>query len=65
LATSPGPSGAGRVLQAVKESAPSFGMDVQADLSIPRFYENFDTEYDRVNNAEIQGQLELALAKLN
>ncbi len=65
LATSPGPGGGRRVLQAVKESAPTFGMDVQADLSIPRFYENFDTDYDHVNNAEIQGQLELALAKLN
>jgi chromate reductase len=64
LATSPGPGGARRVLQVAKESAPIFGMDVQADLSIPRFYENFDMEYDLVNNSEIQEQLELALAKL-
>ena len=64
LATSPGPGGARRVLQVAKESAPIFGMDVQADLSIPRFYENFDMEYDLVNNSEIQEQLKLALAKL-
>ena len=65
LATSPGPGGASRVLRAAKESAPFFGMDVQADLSIPRFYENFDMDYDLVNNSEIQEQLKLALAKLN
>ncbi len=65
LATSPGSGGASRVLQAAKESAPFFGMDVQADLSIPRFYENFDMEYDLVNNSEIHDQLKLALTKLN
>jgi len=65
LATSPGLGGASRVLRAAKESAPFFGMDVQADLSIPRFYENFDMEYDLVDNSEIQEQLRLALAKLN
>jgi NAD(P)H-dependent FMN reductase len=65
LATSPGPGGARRVLQVAKESAPIFGMDVQADLSIPRFYENFDMEYNLINDSEIKGQLELALARLN
>jgi NAD(P)H-dependent FMN reductase len=65
LATSPGPGGARRVLQVAKESAPIFGMDVQADLSIPRFYENFDMEHDLVTDSEIQEQLKLALAKLN
>jgi len=65
LATSPGPGGARRVLQVAKESAPIFGMDVQADLSIPRFYEIFDMEYDLVTDSEVRGQLELALAKLN
>jgi chromate reductase len=65
LATSPGPGGARRVLQAAKESAPIFGMDVQADLSIPRFYEIFDMENDLVTDSEVRGQLELALAKLN
>jgi chromate reductase len=64
LATSPGPGGARRVLQAAKESAPTFGMDVQADLSIPRFYEVFDMENDVVTDSEVRGQLELTLAKL-
>jgi chromate reductase len=65
LATSPGPGGARRVLQVAKESAPIFGMDVQADLPIPRFYEIFDIEYGLVTDSEVRGQLELALAKLN
>ena len=37
LAASPGPRGASNVLKVAKESAPFFGMDVKADLSIPRF----------------------------
>lgn len=65
LSTSPGPGGARRVLQVAKEAAPTFGMDVQAALSIPRFYENFDMEYELVNDSEIHEQLELALARLN
>jgi NAD(P)H-dependent FMN reductase len=65
LASSPGPRGARRVLKAAKESAPSFGMEVQADLSVPRFHHNFDREAGRVTNAEIQAQLESALATLN
>ena len=64
LATSPGPGGASRVLRVAKESAPIFGMDVQADLSVPRFYENFDMEDNLVSNSEIREQLKLALAKL-
>ena len=39
-------------------------MDVQATLSISRFYEIFDMEQARVIDAETQEQLELALAKL-
>lgn len=65
LASSPGPRGGSHVLQVAIESAPFFGMDVRANLSIPRFYETFDMEQSRVKNAELDNQIQLALAKLN
>ena len=61
LATSPGPRGAGNVLKTAVTAAPFHGMDVKADLSIPRFYESFDVERGRITNADIQSQLESAL----
>lgn len=65
LATSPGPNGARNVLKMAKESAPFFGMDVRVEVSVPRFYENFDVDQKMVKNEELQEQLEIALAKLN
>lgn len=64
LATSPGPGGAGSVLAAAKSSAPYFAGEVKADLSIASFYDNFDVEKGELRNAEIQTQLEAALAML-
>lgn len=64
LATSPGPGGARNVLAAAKGSAPYFGAEVKADLSIASFYDNFDMETGQLRNAEIQQQLEGALATL-
>ena len=65
LATSPGPRGAGNVLKTAVAAAPFHGMDVKADLSIPRFFENFAVARGRITNADIQAQLESALATLN
>lgn len=65
LASSPGPGGARNVLKTAKQSAPFYGMEVKADVSVPRFYESFDIEEARMSDAEVQEQLELALAKLN
>ena len=64
LATSPGPGGARNVLAAAKGSAPYFGAEVKADLSIASFYDNFDMETGQLRNAEIQQQLEGALTTL-
>ena len=64
LATSPGPGGASNVLAAAKGSAPYFGAEVKADLSIASFFDNFDVEKGQLRNAEIQTQLEDALATL-
>jgi len=64
LAASPGPGGAARILAAAKASAAHFAMEAKADLSISKFYDNFDMEKGQITNAEIQAQLESALATL-
>ena len=64
LATSPGGGGAQSALATAKGSAPYFAMDVKAALSVPSFYDNFDAEIGRITNANIQAQLETALATL-
>ena len=64
LATSPGPGGASSVLATAKTSAPFFGGDVKADLSLASFFEIFDMKEGRLINAEAQAQLEAALSGL-
>ena len=64
LATSPGPGGAGNVLATAKTSAPHFGGDVRADLSIARFYDVFDLQEGRISNREIVKKLTAALSHL-
>ena len=61
LATSPGPGGARNVLSAAKNSAPHFSGEVKADLSIPSFYKNFDSEKGQLSNDELDVQLKQAL----
>ena len=57
LATSPGKGGAASVLAAANTSAPYFAGQVQASLSIPSFYENFDLEQGILKNPELNAQL--------
>ncbi|MFA0086170.1 NADPH-dependent FMN reductase [Vibrio sp. E150_011] len=64
LSTSPGPGGAANVLAAALNSAPYFGGNVKASLSVPSFYDNFDVENGDVLNAEIKQQLQQAVATL-
>ena len=64
LATSPGPGGAANVLRTAVTSAPHFGGEVKAQLSIPRFFDNFDVEKGQMSNADIQAELQTALAPL-
>ena len=64
LSTSPGPGGARSVLATAKTSAPFFGGEVLADLSVPRFYDNFDTDSGEISNPDIKQQLKAAIAKL-
>jgi NAD(P)H-dependent FMN reductase len=64
LATSPGQGGAGTVLGLAKTSAPFFGADVKASLSIPSFYDVFDMEKGVIHDAGLQKQLRDTLASL-
>ena len=65
MATSPGPGGAQSVLASASGSAPYFAMDVRATLSVPSFYDNFDSEAGVLTNNELAQQLAAALAKLS
>ena len=64
LATSPGPGGAASVLSIAKTSAPFFDGLVKADVSLPSFYDNFDSELKVVTNSEVNTKLKEGLAAL-
>ena len=64
LATSPGARGASAVLASAVKSAPYYGANLKASLSIPAFYKNFDTATGEISNPAIQKELETALASL-
>lgn len=64
LATSPGPGGAANVLAAAKSSAPYFGLEVKADLSVASFYDEFDMEKGELKNAKVKDQLVTAVSFL-
>ncbi|GLT17382.1 FMN reductase [Vibrio zhanjiangensis] len=65
LSTSPGPGGAASVLSAAIGSAPYFGAQVKASLSIASFYENFDLKTGKLTNPTLDEQLKTALAQLS
>ncbi len=64
LSTSPGPGGAGSVLKAAVESAPFFGCDLRASLSVPRFGDSVDPETDVLIDDALSQALRAALGKL-
>lgn len=64
LSTSPGRRGGASVLEAALKSAPFFGADVKASLSIPSFNENFDTKTGQLTNSELKAKLNAALQTL-
>ncbi|EKE77411.1 NADPH-dependent FMN reductase [Gallaecimonas xiamenensis] len=65
LATSPGPGGAKSVLAAAQASAPFFGGNVKAAVSVPSFFDNFDMATGQVTNAQVAAELEAAVAQLS
>jgi len=65
LATSPGPGGASNVLASAKTSAPYFGGEVKADLSIPSYFDHVDGESGIVTNDDTRSALQAALLTLS
>lgn len=64
LSTSPGGRGAANVLSIAKESAPHFGMDVKATVSIPSFQDNFDADAGVLTNDELAAEVDQAVKSL-
>lgn len=64
LATSPGAGGAQSVLAVANGSMPYFGAEVKASLSVPNFFDNFDTENQRMINPEWDDRLHSAMQQL-
>jgi NAD(P)H-dependent FMN reductase len=62
LSTSAGPGGGANALRTAVGSAQFFGNDVIADLAVPSFYDNFDSDAGSVTNAELDTALRAALA---
>ena len=57
LSTSPGKGGASTVLNAAVGSAPYFGAEIKGSLSLPEFYNNFDSTKGELSNADYATQL--------
>ena len=64
LSTSPGPGGAANVLGAATTSAPYFGAELKASMSVPSFFDNFDTASGRLSDSGLVKKLQATLASL-
>jgi len=61
LSTAPGKGGAASVLSTAVESAPFYGADVKASLSVPSFFENFDVIRNRIVNPDVLQNIDDAI----
>ncbi len=64
LATSPGGRGGQSVLEFAVGSMPRFGAELIGHLSVPSFYDAFDSEAGRLKDSELDTQLRELVAKL-
>lgn len=64
LATSPGPGGAASVLASAQGSAPYFAADVKGAISVPSFYDNFDTESGQLTNKALADKIHSTITLL-
>ena len=64
LSTSPGAGGAANVLALASKSAPFFGADLKASMSVPSFFDNFDVESGRLSDHGLVDKLRATLSHL-
>ena len=64
LSASPGAGGAANVLATATKSAPFFGADLKASMSVPSFYDNFDGESGRLKDHGLVQNLQETLSHL-
>jgi len=64
LSTSLGKRGGAGVMATILQSAPHFGGEVRASLSVPSFNENFDSEVGKLSNPQLDRQLFEAIQTL-
>ncbi len=65
LSASPGPGGAGRVLDFVVQAADTFGYRVVGELAVPNFGTAFDTDAGALVDPELDAQFRTAVASLD
>lgn len=61
MSTSPGGFGGGNAMNIAKNTFPAFGAEIVESFSLPKFYENFDTENGVIQQElahELQGKIE-------
>lgn len=63
LSTSPGGRGGATVMESAKATFPRMGADLRASLSLPSFYENFDSKKG-VTDEDFAANLKGAIGKL-
>ena len=64
LSTSPGAGGASNVLNTAINSMPHFNGDVKGSFSLPKFYDNFDSQNNRILNNELALELQNVIKSL-
>jgi len=64
MSASPGPNGAGNVLQTAIASAGFFAADIRGSLSVANFFDTFNTEKGQLSDNELAAELKTQLGKL-
>lgn len=64
LSTSPGPGGAKNVLSMALNSAPHFAANIIGSLSVPSFYDNFNSETQKITNTALNAELKIIIKNI-
>ncbi|MEM8845027.1 MAG: NAD(P)H-dependent oxidoreductase [Pseudomonadota bacterium] len=57
MSASPGFRGGAGVLSTIENTAPYFGLDIKATISVPNFQDNFDENKMEITNSQTQKQI--------